>query len=135
MTDLARAQILADRLARVLRDEIAAIGQGHLGDIATLAAEKAVLLEEIETAFAEGAMLFAGADRTGADRLRARLAEVQDLVARDLALLERMTRATGAIAAEIARIRDRHGLAGLYGPDGEKRHSDVAKAQRIDRSL
>lgn len=135
MSDIARAQLLADRLAKLLRDEIAAIGQGRLGDIATLAAEKAALLEEIDTAFAEGAALFAGADRVRADKLRARLAEVQDLVARDLELLDRMTRATSAIAAEIARIRDRHGLAGLYGPDGEKRHSDVARAQRFDRSL
>jgi hypothetical protein len=135
MTELARAQGLADRLARVLRDEIAAVGQGHLGDVAALAGEKAVLLEEIETVFAGGAALFAGADRIRSERLRARLAEVQELIARDLTLLERMTRATGAIAAEIARIRDRHGLAGLYGPDGEKRQADVAKPQRIDRSL
>jgi hypothetical protein len=135
MTELARAQGLADRLAKVLRDEIAAVGQGHLGDIAVLAQEKAALLEEIETVFAGGAALFAGADRLRSERLRVRLAEVQDLVAQDLTLLERMTRATGAIAAEIARVRDRHGLAGLYGPDGEKRQSPVAKPQRIDRSL
>lgn len=135
MTDIEEAQKLADRLAKVLHDEIAAIGKGNLGDVAIMAAEKAQLIEEVEAAFNDGAPVISGASRAAADRLRTRLFEVQQLVAQDLAMLERMTQATGAIAAEIARIRDRHNRVGLYGPDGAKHDPDVAKAQRIDRSL
>lgn len=135
MTVLAEAQDLADRLARVLHNEIAAIGRGHLGDLVALATEKAQLLERIEPVLAGGHDRFEDADPAARQRLRQRLAEVQDLVAQDLMLLERMTAATGAVAAEIARIRDRHGLSGLYGRDGEKRSDAVSKPQRFDRTL
>ena len=135
MTTIEEAQDLADRLSRVLHDEIAAIGRGQLGDVVELATEKAQLMQEVEAVFADGVPLFSGASRAAADRLRTRLTEVQELVAKDLAMLERMTEATGAIAAELTRIRDRHNRVGLYGPDGARHDGDVAKTQRLDRSL
>lgn len=130
----ARAMQLVDRLARVLRDEIAAIGRGELAEVEQLFPRKQELLAEIESAFADPAPLIGG-DELPAVRLRARLAELQRLIRTDLALLQRMTEATGAVAREIERIRERHSLNGLYDKDGTARTPSVASSQRFDTSL
>ncbi|WP_336043163.1 hypothetical protein [Pseudooceanicola nanhaiensis] len=130
----ARAMQLVDRLARILRDEIAAIGRGELAEVEALFPRKQALLAEIEAAFADPAPLLEG-DTPPAVRLRERLAELQRLIRTDLALLQRMTEATGAVAREIERIRERHGLSGLYDKDGTPRTAPVAGAQRFDTSL
>ena len=130
----ARAMALADQLARLLRDEVAAIEQGRLGQVQELFPRKAELLEEIRAAFDGAEGLLEGED-TPARRLRDRLAEVSALVRRDLQLLERITEATGAVAREVEKIRDSRSLKGVYGRDGAARSAPVASTQRIDQSL
>lgn len=130
----ARAMQLVDRLARVLRDEIAAIGRGELAEVEVLFPRKAQLLDEIETAFADPGPLLEG-EEPPAVRLRQRLAELQRLIRTDLELLQRMTEATGAVAREIERIRERHSLNGLYDKDGSARSQSVARSQRFDQSI
>ncbi len=130
----AGAMQLIDRLSRVLRDEIAAIGRGQLAEVEALFPQKAKLLEEIETTFADPGPLLEG-EGTQPARLRERLAELQTLIQSDLALLQRMTEATGSVAREIERIRDRHSLSGLYDRDGTRAEKGVATAQRFDRSI
>ncbi|MGR3322014.1 MAG: hypothetical protein ACU0DK_08800 [Pseudooceanicola sp.] len=136
MTELthARAMLLIDRLSRVLRDEIAAIGQGHLAQVEELFPRKAQLLQEIEEAFQNAGGLLDG-EEPPAVRLREKLSELRRLIQADLAVLQRMTEATGAVAREIERIRDRHSLNGLYDRDGTHPAQGVARTQRLDQSI
>ena len=136
MTDVtpARANMLIDQLARLLRDEIAAIGQGQLARVEELFPRKAELLGEIETVFGQQEKNF-GQDDAASERMRVRLDDLRDLIATDLALLRRMTEATSAVASEIERIRDRQSLRGLYGKDGARSASDVTPSQRFDQSV
>ena len=125
---------LIERLTRLLRDEIAAITAGTLEKVLELHAEKVSLLAELEEATTGlQARLEAGGER-GAE-LRDQLEELHALVRRDHALLERMTRATERAGKELARIRDRHGLGGLYEASGSRRKGAVAAAQQIDQSV
>lgn len=133
MTTMPQALQLIERLSRLLRDEIAAIASGKLGEVAEIYPEKAALLHQVENVFAgSGADL---RDHPKAGELQSSLAELRQLIARDLSLLERMTEATGAIAAELDRIRDRHSLSGVYGPDGAKKAKTVPSSQHLDQSL
>ncbi|SDG92741.1 hypothetical protein [Alloyangia pacifica] len=129
-----RAHALIDRLARLLRDEIAAIGRGELARVEELFPRKQELLAEIEAAFAEPDVLLEGDDPAAA-RLRDSLAGLRELIHSDLALLRRMTEATGAVAKEIDRIRERQSLRGVYDKDGTKSPQSVARAQRYDQSI
>lgn len=130
----AQAAQLIDRLARLLRDEIAAIGQGQLARVEELFPRKAELLGEIETAFGSGKKYFDG-DDAQSQKLRRKLDDLRDLIHTDLALLKRMTEATGDVAREIERIRDRQSLRGLYDRDGTPKEGPVTPSQRFDKSI
>ncbi|MBP0484586.1 hypothetical protein [Sagittula salina] len=136
MTDVspARAHQLIDRLARLLRDEIAAIGQGQLARVEELFPLKSELLGEIATALGQPEKIFL-ASEPGSEKLREKLDELRGLIRADLALLQRMTQATGDIAREIDRIRDRQSLRGLYGRDGSTANEAVTPSQRFDQSI
>ncbi|MWD28477.1 hypothetical protein E0K89_013410 [Aquicoccus sp. SCR17] len=125
---------IIDRLARLLRDEIAAIGAGRLETVRDLYAEKSALLAELEAASGGIEAGLAKKDEA-ADLLREQLAELQVLIRKDHALLERMAAATGSVARELARIRDRHGLGGLYESSGARRESDVSNGPQVDQSI
>ncbi|EAQ01979.1 flagellar P-ring protein precursor [Pseudooceanicola batsensis HTCC2597] len=133
MTSMAQALSVVERLSRLLRDEIAAITSGRLGEVTEIYPQKTALLAEVEEAFATPQALLV--DHPQAAELRTKLAELRELIAQDHALLEKMTDATGAIIDELDRIRDRHSLSGTYGPDGEKRPRDVSSSQHFDQSL
>lgn len=130
----AGATQLIDRLARLLRDEIAAIGQGQLARVEELYPRKTELLAEIETTFAEADHLLAG-EKPAAEKLRRKLHDLRDLIQTDLAMLRRMTEATSAVAREIDRIRDRQSLSGLYDRDGARPQKSVSSTQRFDQSI
>ena len=68
MTHVEAAQLI-DRLARLLRDEIAAIGQGQLARVEELYPRKTELLGEIETAFGS-AEKYLGRDDPQSQKLR-----------------------------------------------------------------
>ncbi|WP_323765191.1 hypothetical protein [Marinovum sp.] len=136
MSDLTptRAALLMDQLARLLRDEIAAIGQGQLARVEELYPRKAELLGEIEAGFGQPEKFLPGSD-PAAVSLRAKLEELRGLIQTDLQLLQRMTEATGAVAKEIDRIRDRQSLRGLYDREGATKTPDVSQPQRLDQSI
>ena len=126
--------LLIERLTRLLRDEIAAITAGTLEKVLELHAEKVALLAELEEATTGlHARLEEGGAR--AETLRTQLEELHALVRKDHALLERMTRATERAGRELARIRDRHGLGGLYEASGSRKKGSVASLQQIDQSI
>lgn len=129
-----RANQIVDQLTRLLRDEIAAIGQGHLARVDELYPRKAELLGEIEAGFAEQKKLLAGSE-PAVVALRRKLEDLHGLIRADLALLQRMTEATGAVAQEIDRIRERQSLSGLYGREGARKAEDVTQPQRLDQSV
>jgi flagellar biosynthesis/type III secretory pathway chaperone len=125
---------LIDRLARLLHDEIAAIAAGQLEIVRDLYPQKVAMLAELEesTATVEARLVIGG---PVAAELREKLESLHALIRKDHALLERMTEATGRAARELARIRDRHGLGGLYEASGSRRKQDVASLPQVDQSI
>ncbi|MCB1342115.1 MAG: hypothetical protein KDK24_13820 [Pseudooceanicola sp.] len=129
----AAAQIV-ERLAKVLRDEIAAIGAGQLETVRDLYPQKVALYEELQaqTGAVERQLKAATPE---AKALREGLDELHGLIRKDFSLLEHLTAATGRVVKELSRIRDRHGLGGLYEADGTLRPGDVARPQQVDESI
>lgn len=131
--NMTQAMSVVDKLARLLRDEIAAITGGRLAEVTEIYPQKTALLAEVEAAFATPRALLVEHPQAG--ELQSKLEELRLLIAQDHALLEKMTDATGAIIDELDRIRDRHSLAGTYGPDGEKKSRNPRTSQHFDQSL
>ena len=131
MTQAERDAIAA--LVRLLQDEVTAIRNGDLGQVSAQAKRKAELGAMVEAA--GPAIAVALAADLPEDGLQAQIATLRDLIDTDRALLERMTQATGALVTELARLRDRHGLRGIYGATGTSRGSDPLPVQRFDQSV
>jgi len=118
----------------LLSKEINAINNGDLDYVVELYKQKTNLLERLEAATPEiNAQLREETDRR--EELRSNLMELHALVRKDAQLLANMTEATREIIAEIARIRGRHSLDGLYSSTGEKHPEVVPFAQQIDQSV
>lgn len=131
MTDTDTEALTA--LTLLLQQEIAAIRRGDLEQVPVLAARKTELAQAVEAASpAIEAALQAAPEDTD---LRARIAVLHELIETDKALLDGMLQATGAMITEIARIRDRHGLGGVYGEKGTQRPMTPLLAERLDRSV
>lgn len=119
-----------EALTQLLKEEIAAIDGGDLGKLTEFYPRKTALLEAIEAAApAVEESLAAETD------MHDKLTELQALIQKDAALLARMTEATRDLVDEISRIRDRHGLKGLYGAKGEAQAPTVAVSQRVDQQV
>ena len=131
MTDIDRQAL--DALMRLLQDEIVAIRRGDLGQVDAFAARKAELSAMLEAAGPSIAEALAADPPDMA--LRGRIANLQELIETDRMLLERMTQATAAMLSEIIRIRDRHGLGGIYGEKGKARAAEPVPLERLDRSV
>lgn len=131
MTDSEKDAVAA--LSRLLEHEIDAIRRGDLEQVPALVARKTDLSSAVEAAAPaiEAALLADPSDMV----LRARIAMLHELIETDRALLEGMMQATGAMVTEIARIRDRHGLGGLYGEKGTQRPVEPFALERFDRSV
>lgn len=131
MTENEYAAIAA--LSRLLQHEIDAIRRGDLEQVPALVVRKTELSETVEAAgpLIEAALL-ADPDNS---QLRVDIARLHDLIETDRALLESMMQATGAMITEIARIRERHGLGGLYGEKGRQRPAAPVTFERFDRSV
>ena len=88
---------IIERLARLLRDEIAAIGAGQLETVRDLYPEKLALFEEFEQE--SGAVekkLRAGGE--AAAKLRESLEQLNILIRKDYSLLSQITSATERVA-------------------------------------
>ncbi|EAR51747.1 flagellar P-ring protein precursor [Oceanicola granulosus HTCC2516] len=115
-------------LSRLLEREIAALQAGRFALVHELAADKERLGAELEAAAA-------ALTPTEQRALASDFATLGALITRDAELLERAARATGDVARELRRVRDRHSLRGLYGKSGETRGAPETPANRIDASL
>ena len=118
----------------LLRAEITAINNGDLDHVLDLYEKKTLLLERLEANSPKiESQLLTKTD--AAVDLRNDLTELLELIHKDAQLLANMTEATKEIITEIARIRERHSLDGLYSSAGEKRPEVVSLTQQIDRSF
>ncbi|WP_370162306.1 hypothetical protein [Limimaricola soesokkakensis] len=121
-------------LVALLEAEIAEIRAGDLAGVTARLERKSELAARIEAARPEiEAGLAAGDD--AAQELRERLDALADLIARDAAMLERMRATTGAVARDLERLRDRHGLGGLYGANGNRSTKDTLSRAPMDKSV
>lgn len=125
---------IIERLTRLLHDEVSAIAAGKLEKVRELYPEKAALLEELEEVndLVEDKLAEGGNE---AGKLREQIQELHVLLKKDHSLLDRMTQATARAAREVANIRERHGLGGLYESTGTLRKGDVAGSQQVDQSI
>ncbi len=131
MTDTEHEALTA--LTLLLQQEIAAIRRGDLEQVPALAARKTEFATQVEAAGpAIEAALRADPQDTA---LRDRIALLHELIETDKTLLDGMMQATGAMIIEIARIRERHGLGGVYGEKGTQRPMAPLLAERLDRSV
>ncbi len=131
MTDPERDAIKA--LTRLLQRENAAIRKGDLAQIdaeITRKAELGAALEAAAPAIAEAL----AADLPD-DALIVQITALRAEIEANQTLLDGMTQATGGLVAELARIRDRHGLRGIYGATGTQRAGEPIAVQRFDRSV
>jgi len=121
-------------LITLLNTEITAINKGYLDHVLDLYDKKTLLLEKLESASPniESQLL---TDTNTSSELRKDLTELLDLIQKDAHLLANMTATTKEIIVEIARIRGRHSLDGLYSSAGETHPKAVLKGQQIDRSV
>lgn len=120
-------------ITRLLQDEIAALRRGDLAQVEALVARKTELSAALEAAGpAIAAALAADPSDTA---VRQRMVKLNELIETDRALLERMTQVTGAMVGEVARIRDRHGLRGIYSAKGTQRAPEPVPVQRFDHSV
>lgn len=118
----------------LLNAEITAINNGDLDHVLELYDQKTLLLETLKTA-SPGIEAQLTTKTVDNKDLRNDLTELLKLIQKDAQLLANMTKATREIIVEIARIRGRHNLDGLYGSAGEKRVKVVSFEQQIDRSV
>ncbi|MFC4669508.1 hypothetical protein ACFO5X_13180 [Seohaeicola nanhaiensis] len=129
----AATQII-ERLTRLLRDEIAAIGAGKLETVRDLYPQKLALYEELQAQSGSvERQIQAGTPESQA--LRDSLETLHGLIRKDFSLLQNLTAATERVVRELTRIRDRHGLGGIYESSGALRPRDVALPQQVDESI
>jgi hypothetical protein len=118
----------------LLNAEITAINNGDLDHVLELYDQKTLLLETLKSA-SPGIESQLAAKNANTENLRNDLTELLKLIQKDAQLLANMTKATREIIVEIARIRGRHNLDGLYSSAGEKHPEVVSFEQQIDRSV
>lgn len=131
MTDPERDAIKA--LTQLLQRENAAIRKGDLAQIDAEIPHKAELGAALEAA--SPAIADALAADPPEDALVAQITALRAEIEANQTLLDGMTQATGGLVAELARIRDRHGLRGIYGATGTQRAGEPIAVQRFDRSV
>mgnify|MGYP002881648128 CR=1 FL=1 len=117
-----------DALIALLRRETDAIQAGNLEVLAETGQEKATLAARLE----RSADALARSDDPAA---RDKLAELRDIVARNEAVLSRTAEATAEIVADVARIRRRHSLDGLYDREGGRRGADATARSSADKTF
>ena len=118
----------------LLREEIAAIGEGRLNVVSELFGRKAEILKslELKLPLIEPFMTHKGAAERNLPTL---LAELKRTVSEDSALLSRMAVAAGTIVREIEKARNRNSLNGNYGKTGEKIGRPSGAQRHLDRKL
>ncbi len=127
-------EMVIEELIVLLNEEITSLNNGSLDRVVDLYDQKTELLKIMEVASPTIEKQIRS-ETNKATGLRENLAKLYTLVRKNAKMLENMTEATREVIDEIARIRDRHGLGGLYKPDGEKQPKVASFTQGIDQSL
>lgn len=132
--NMAAFEAQVDAVSALLAEEIAEIGAGRLEAVGDYHDSKADLLKRIELKLPVIEPFLSAAVETRPE-LREKIQRLRALVQQESALLDRMVEAMTAIVDEIARIRDRHSLNGLYEKSGRRLADNVATRVRIDKDL
>jgi hypothetical protein len=128
---MSRVKLLIEDLTSLLREEIATIKQGQFDRIEGFVPRKLDLMEKLDAK----SEVIEAALKDGDRELQMQVTELQSLLGRNRSMLERMTEATGTMVQELSRIRDRHGMGGIYNAEGQTRPSVATNPQHLDRSV
>ena len=128
---LARFRKDVQAALRVVRAETADLDGGRHADLPSRAAEKAGVLAAIEAA---APLVEPFLPDIGDAALRDDLAALGQALEENAGLLARKADAAARVGAELRKVRDRHGLAGLYGKTGHKRGASP-DGRRVDSRL
>lgn len=117
-------------LEALLTRETRALDKGRTEEAVGLLAEKQALLDRLDARATEFEDRLPGDTALG-ETLQALRARLDGNGRR----LTRLAEAAAALATDLRRIAERHGLGGLYGKTGAARQDTVAPRQRIDQEV
>lgn len=123
MSDSNDAFANIDALEAVLRKEIAAIEAGDLAVLHQYEGDKVRLSEALERQLADNPQAIS------TEQLRG----LKDLIQRNVEHLKQAMVAIVEVITEVSHIRDRHGIAGLYGRSGTKRDMHAAASKAVNK--
>ncbi len=123
-----------DEATEILREEIAAIGEGRLNAVQQIYPRKAEVLKwlELRAPTVEPFMPQPAAQELG---LPAKLATFKTALQEDGALLQRMSGVANSMLREIDRVLNRDSLDGLYGKSGQKLAKAGRGQMRLDHKI
>jgi|TARA_R110002049_G_scaffold29972_2_gene101952 hypothetical protein len=125
MSDRHKALAAVDALALLLRKEIAAVEAGEFSDLVQFSTEKVRLSEMLEKYLQDDPQAVS----------KAQLLDLKDLILRDKHYLQVAQQATADVIQEVYNIRERHSIAGLYGPRGSKRDNHATVSATVDKTF
>lgn len=129
----AMIQILT-ALSGVLSEENGALAKGDLDHVAGLYDEKSDLLKRLELRQPViEPFLQASAEVT--DVLRPRIRALAEQLEENSRLLAAMAEAAQSIRSEVARVRDRHSLKGMYDKSGQTFEARGPNKRGVDSKL
>lgn len=118
----------------IIRDEIAAIGQGKLGQVNKLYAQKAEILKWLELR-APTVEPFLGQPVAREQDLIGKLAAFKTALQENGDLLKRLSGVASSIAREIEKVINRNSLDGIYGKDGAKMSNAGRSRMKLDHEI
>lgn len=122
---------IVDELTRLLLAENNALRQGDVGRVAEMFEGKQGLLKKLETRQpVVEPFLRESAEVTA--QLRDKIRGLGDQLEQNGSLLSSMAEAAQSIRTEVARVRDRHSLKGMYDKSGQSRPAGGARPRQID---
>jgi hypothetical protein len=126
--------VLIDELIDLLKSEIDSIERGNFQKIAEVFQRKRELVATIEACTPRLKEELEPETKT-AKLLRERIATLKAILEEDIGIAERMAAAARDLADEIARIRRRHSLSGIYNASGDKKGDPLSPPPRLDQSM
>lgn len=125
MSGRRHALLSLDALSALLRKEIAAIQSGAFAELVQYSDEKARLGAALEE------QLQIDPDCVDEERLRA----LNELILRNRHHLEVAQNATAEMIREVADLRERHSISGVYGRHGARRDALEKLVVGLDKSF
>jgi hypothetical protein len=123
-----------DEAITVLRQEVAAIGNGKYHIVGELFSEKVELLKwlELRAPVVEPFLTHPTAQEM---KIPEKLRGFKAVLKEDSELLSRMANAAATIVREIHKVLDRNSLEGIYGSSGEKLSKNKNRPLALDREI